>query len=188
MRLRAHIRRQALPREFLVANGDAFLEEDLADNAFVYASVQFLRVGERQDGWHTDGGASLLHGGLTVFGSRTLLVNSEGRGCISLPQKPGSFYVGNLCALEHNVEPCAESAGCYGEGPPSKQVQIAVMLRSDVFRVRAPSRTRKAMSGPVELFKVVNTETAKHLADHPFRLPDLDAVLAESRSARGNNV
>ena len=76
----------------------------------------------------TGGGDGAL-ASFTVFGSRTLLVKSEGRGCISLPQKPGSFYVGNLCALEHNVEPCAESAGCYGEGPPSKQVQIAVMLR-----------------------------------------------------------
>ena len=130
MRVRAEIRRQQLPREFLVAYGDAFLEEDLADNAFVYASVQFLRVGERQDGWHTDGGASLLHGALTVFGSRTLLVKSKGRGCISLPQKPGSFYVGNLCALEHNVEPCAESAGCYGEGPPSR---LSVTAERDTF-------------------------------------------------------
>ena len=91
MRVRAEIRRQALPPEILGANGDAFLEEDLADNAFVYVSVQSLRVGEPQDDWHTDGGTSLLHGGLTVFGSRTLLVKSEGRGCISLPQKPGSF-------------------------------------------------------------------------------------------------
>ena len=79
------------------------------------------------------------------------------------------------------MEHCAESAGCYGEGPPSKQVQIAVMLRSDVFREKF-SRKINAMPGPAELFIVVNTETAKHLADHPFRLPDLDAVLAESRS------
>ena len=133
------------------------------------------------------GGGDGALASLTVFGSRTLLVKSEGRGCISLPQKPGSFYVGNLCALEHNVEHSAESAGCYGEGPPSKQVQIAVMLRSDVFREKI-SRKINAMPGPAELFIVVNTETAKHLADHPFRLPDLDAVLAESRSARGNNV
>ena len=61
------------------------------------------------------------------------------------------------------------------------------MLRSDVFREKF-SRKINAMPGPAELFIVVNTETAKHLADHPFRLPDLDAVLAESRSARGNNV
>ena len=134
----------------------------------------------------TGGGDGAL-ASFTVFGSRTLLVKSEGRGCISLPQKPGSFYVGNLCALEHKLEHCSESAGCYGEGPPSEQVQIAVMLRSDVFR-GARARKINAMPGPAELFSVVNTETAKHLADHSFRLPDLAAVLAESRSASGNNV
>ena len=96
-----------------------FMDEDFADNAFVYASVQLLKIGEREDGWHTDGGASLLHAGLTVFGSRTLLVNRGGAGCISLPQRPGSFYVGNLCALEHNVAHGEHAAGSYGEGPPS---------------------------------------------------------------------
>ena len=61
------------------------MDEDLSDNAFAYASVQVLKVGEREDGWHTDGGASLLHAGLTIFGSRQLLVKVKGeKGCISL--------------------------------------------------------------------------------------------------------
>ena len=103
-RVRAEIKRQGLPSEFLLSNGGPFMEEDFADNAFVYASVQMMKIGKREDGWHTDGGASLLHAGLTLFGSRTLLINTEDdTGCISLPQKPGSFYIGNLCALEHNV-------------------------------------------------------------------------------------
>ena len=37
------------------------MQEDFADNAFVYASVQLMKIGGREDGWHTDGGASLLH-------------------------------------------------------------------------------------------------------------------------------
>ena len=41
--------------------------EDFADNAFVYATVQLMKIGEREDGWHTDGGASLLHAAVTVF-------------------------------------------------------------------------------------------------------------------------
>ena len=49
-----------------------FVDEELADLAWVYASVQVLKVGARSDGWHTDGGASLLHAGLTVFGKRAL--------------------------------------------------------------------------------------------------------------------
>ena len=113
------------------ANGAAVMEEDFADNAFVYASVQLLKIGEREDGWHTDGGASLLHAAGTVFGSRTLLVKLEDAGCISLPQRPGSFYVGNLCALNHNVVHGEQSAGSDGEGPLSEQVQIVVKLRRE---------------------------------------------------------
>ena len=141
------------------ASGAAFMEEDFADNAFVYASVQLLKIGEREDGWHTDGGASLLHAAVTVFGSRTLLVKLEDAGCISLPQRPGSFYVGNLCALHHFVVNGEHAAGSYGEGPPSEQVQIAVMLRSDVFGA-ARARRLNATPGPGELFRIVNSETA----------------------------
>ena len=60
-RVRTEIRRQNLPEEFLATNGIPFVDEDFADNTFVYASVQLMKVGAREDGWHTDGGASLLH-------------------------------------------------------------------------------------------------------------------------------
>ena len=88
-------------------NASPFMDEDLSDNAFAYASIQVVKVGKREDGWHTDGGASLLHAGLTIFGSRQLLVKVKGeKGCISLAQRHGSFYVvslsisnlGNMCA------------------------------------------------------------------------------------------
>jgi len=99
-------------------------------------------------------------------------------GCISLAQRPGSFYVGNLCALEHNVAHGASAPGSWGDGPPESQVQITVMLRSDLFRqVRA--RKKDACPGPPELFRIVNNETARHLAEVPFPLPDIAAVLAE---------
>ena len=97
-------------------------------------------------------------------------------GCISLAQRPGSFYVGNLCALEHNVAHGASAPGSYG--PPENQVQITVMLLSDLFRqVRA--RNKDACLGPHELFRIVYNETARHLAEVPFPLPDIAAVLAE---------
>ncbi len=120
---------------------------------------------------------------MTVFGSRTLQVKQEDTGCISLPQRPGSFYVGNLCALEHKEVYGEHAAGSYGEGPPSEQGQIAVMLRSDVFRA-ARAREIKATPGPAELYHIVNCETARRLAEQPFHLPDLAAVIAESREAR----
>ena len=115
----------------ILPNTSPFMDEDLSDNAFAYASVQVLKVGKREDGWHTDGGASLLHAGLTIFGSRQLLVKVKGeKDCISLAQRPGSFYVGNLCALEHNVAHGASAPGSLGDGPPENQVQITAILWS----------------------------------------------------------
>ncbi len=165
LRVRVEIVRLGLPHKN--SNGTAFMQEDFADNAFVYATVQLMKIGGREDGWHTDGGASLLHAAVTVFGSRTLQVKPEDAGCISLPQRPGSFYVGNLCALSHNVVHGEHAAGSYGGGPPSEQVQIAVMLRTDVFRA-ARARTINATPGLAELFDVVNSATAIHLAEQPL--------------------
>ena len=59
-----------------------------------------------------------------------------------------------------------------------KRLQIAVMIRCDVFR---DFRARKinAKPGPAEFFRVVNYAAAQHLADVPVALPDLTEVLAE---------
>ena len=90
---------------------------------------------------------------------------------------PGSFYIGNLCALDHDARHVENPAGCWGEGPD--RVQIAVMFRSDLFR-ESRSRRKDAIPGPAELFELVNDETAKHLAQVPFFLPVLSEVLADS--------
>ena len=166
-----------------ITNGKPFMDEEMSDNSFVYASVQVMKVGERIDGWHTDGGASLLHAGLTIFGSRDLSVKVESETGVEvplrLPQLPGSFYVGNLCALEHNVIHSASAPGSLGpEENPEEQVEIAVMVRSDYFR-KARARRINACPGPNKLFRVVNEVTARHLAEVPFPLPDLAAVVRE---------
>ena len=122
-------------------------------------------------------------------------------------QAPGSFYVGNLSALEHNVrhhEECkhtfdgatytarsdnsppllyaedilAESETAKGTAKGDQRLQIAVMIRSDVFReVRA--RKIDATPGPADFFRVMTYTVAQHLADVPVALPDLKEVLAE---------
>ena len=127
-------------------------------------------------------GTPLLHAALTLFGARRVDVKC-GDSCISLHQKPGSFYMGNLCALSHNVVHDEHPTGTYGdEIYGSRRVQIAVMLRSDVFRA-ALTRKINAFPGPVELFNIVSRETAKHLAEQPLHLPDLAAVISEFTAA-----
>ena len=85
--------------------------------------------------------------------------------------------------MKHKKVYGEHAAGSYGEGEPSQQVQIVVALRSDVFRL-ARDRQINALPGPVELFSIVNTATACHLAEQPFHLPDLAAVIEASREAR----
>ena len=80
--------------------------------------------------------------------------------------------------MSHNVVHGEHAAGSLGDGLPSEQVQIAVMMRSDVF-CNVLARKINAIPGPGELFRIVNHETAKHLSERPLYLPDLAAIMAE---------
>ena len=73
------------------------------------------------------------------------------------------------------------SPGAMGHGfvPTKSQVQIMVMLRSDLFR-ECRARRINACPAPSELFRIVNQVTARHLEEVPFPLLDIVAVLAES--------
>ena len=167
-----------------------------------------MKPGQRDDGWHADGGCSLLHASVTLFGTRSVEVKVEGQPQVTLVQEPGSFYVGNLAALEHNVrhhEECkqtfdgaavtakvdrkdfssaasakgdAENDSSAATAEGDQRLQIAVMIRCDVFR---EYRARKINSAPylVELFRVLNYAVSQHLAEVPVALPDLTEVLAE---------
>ena len=139
-------------------------------------------------------------------------VKVEGQPQVTLVQEPGSFYVGNLAALEHNVRhhvecrhtfngaaataevdrkdfasaataKVAENAASAATAEGDQRLQIAVMIRCDVFR---DFRARKINSipGPSELFRIVNYAAARHLADVPVALPDLTEVLAEVARAQ----
>ena len=57
------------------------------------------------------------------------------------------------------------------------------MLPTDVFR-GSRARGINSTPSPAELYNIVNEETAKHLAEQPFKLPDLAAVAAEAASAQ----
>ena len=202
-KMREAVRADGMPESISQKNGQPILEEDFADNAFAYVSIQLMQPGARDDGWHTDGGCSLLHAAVTLFGTRSVEVKVDGTHQVTLHQTPGSFYVGNLAALEHCVchhEDCKHTfppaavtaSGDAEDSTPmtrprqqqrdtakgDRRLQIAVMIRSDVFR---DCRARKinAVPGPAEFFGVVNFAVARHLAEVPVALPDLTEVLAE---------
>ena len=81
------------------------------------------------------------------------------------------------------LDPVAATAQGHGEAATADSgLQIAVMIRSDVFRnVRA--RRINATPGPADFFRVVNSVVAQHLAEIPARLLGLTAALAEASRA-----
>ena len=77
----------------------------------------------------------------------------------------------------------AENNSSAATAESDQRLQIAVMIRCDVFRDYRASRIN-SIPGPAELFRVVNYAAAQHLAEEPVALPDLTEVLVEmDRSA-----
>ena len=134
------------------SNGAHFFNTCFSDTALTYGVLQVMKPSDRYDPAHFDGGAPLLHRGLTILGSRHLecmmvvSVASEEDWEV-LPQRPGSFYVGNLCAPCHRVGHLEQPGPlCAAAG----DVHVAVMLRTDVFRAER-SRAKKCKPKPVEV-------------------------------------
>ena len=91
----------AFPDRFLGENGISLRDTCFFDVALEYLSLQVMRAGTRRDGAHFDGGASLLHFAITLFGCRVLECWDEKQGKLQLQQKPGTIYLGNMCAMQH---------------------------------------------------------------------------------------
>ena len=166
--------------EELRSNGAHFFNTCFSDTALTYGVLQVMKPSERYDPAHFDGGASLLHGGLTIFGSRHLECMVAASAASEedwevLPQRPGSFYVGNLCAPWHRVRHFEQPGPI---GAVAGNVHVAVMLRTDVFRAER-SRAKKCKPKPAEVFDIVNEVVASALSARPLGFPDFASCLAE---------
>ncbi len=164
---------RGLPKAFLGANGVDFLSDPFGETALRYAMFQVMSPGPRKDVVHYDGGASLLHMGLTIFGTRNLVCHFPQEGTRTFRQRPGSIYVGNMCAIKHHVEHEPASAECLGSG--EQATQITIMFRSDVFR-HGQARKKISKPTPVDMYDIVNTVVASHLSTDPMVLPDFANV------------
>ena len=59
----------------------------------------------------------------------------------------------------------------------SERMRIAVLLRSNAF-AGSRSRTMKVQASPAEVYNVVNTALAQHLAEEGLQLPTFSACVA----------
>ena len=68
------------------------------------ATLQFTLEGEAfQEPWHWDGGASLLHLGLTLWGDQELTARLADNSEVRLQQRPGWVFLSKLTSFKHQV-------------------------------------------------------------------------------------
>ena len=79
------------PEHVLGANGQDLMADSFKDTALCYASIQVMRCKPRCDPEHFDGGSSLLHAGLTIYGRRAVSYQEEGGRWARFTQEPGDI-------------------------------------------------------------------------------------------------
>ena len=183
-------------------NGCWFLATRADDWFNHFVSIQFLKPTERVDTEHYDGGASVLHMGLSLWGRRQVFLHlaapAENRDKASSSdgnpnslsfewqetnQRPGSVYLGNFSAVKHQVK--HEGAYDSNEMYHSSRggiFKVAVMIRTSCFSA-ARARATSSPAGP----KIVNTTVCKAihhaLISGRLRLPRLSECLAHHASS-----
>ena len=176
-----------------------FFDERLAETAFSHGFIQVYKASDYHGNALFDDDASLLLGGLTVCGQRvvdhlskkcdTATSDNEGADTASssescgddeacwwsIPQEPGSFYIGNYSASKHRVAHAVEPLEC-----PSKCSHIiTVTLCTDMFNTRREGEElRSAAYGcDTHLRGYVNTAVARFMSDRRPRVPSLSDVI-----------
>ena len=143
-------------------NGRYFLTNQAAADWFCkFISLQMLSTAERLDTAHFDGGASILHMGLTLWGRRRLYLNLADPAERLIPlagpaadewvvthQRPGSLYLANLCAPYHQVGHEGEDdSDDLFDAPSGQSYKVAIMFRTSCFGY-ARARTTSSPPNP----------------------------------------
>ena len=149
---------------------------------------------------HFDGGASILHMGVTLFGRRDVVfypddLPPKASGAksakkapphihadphVSIPQMPGSVYLGVLTGCQHQVIhklPRAEVETCEGHS-------VTCMLRTTLF-AHNQSRLMVSPPKPRALFEAMAASFVSSFANERFQLPTLAEVISASASPDG---
>ena len=122
---------------------------------------------------HQDGGASVLHLGVTLCGRRDLVCDVENGDPITVHNIPGSVYLGTLTGPAHQAF-----------HRPAKPIELwekqglstAVMCRCALF-AHNRSRGKRTTPSPQAFFHCLTASFARSLTRLPLQLPTLGDVL-----------
>jgi hypothetical protein len=169
-----------LSRDELGDNGLQFLSADIMDWLFMLAQDHIFDGSPDLKAFletkHKDGGASVLHGSMTNNADRDLLLfsASDSKKCeATLSSSAGTFYIGNMVAVEHQVSHPDNTLQCPLEiaGQPAL---VTVQLRCKVFSYdKARGKTHKPT--PEVVFDIVNEAIVTWLEGSKLTFPTLQA-------------
>jgi len=157
-------------------NGNDFLEIHAKDWIGCLGILQFTKPGRWDEPWHFDGGASILHIGVTLAGMRHIAIRTADKSEILLQNFPGTVYICSFCGPEHQVRHSKEEAEHPGamlmDIPRIGATQISAMLRSDMFRYNR-GRVAAHSPAPKEVYEAARDTVLTWLNRERLQLPTL---------------
>ena len=169
-----------LGKEDLVQNGKEIMESNPSSWINHFVILQFMKPDVRQDEPHFDGGASLLHMGLTLWGRRRLDVSmdDDASTIVSFVLTPGNVYCGNMCAAKHILshESDHDRSESFDTGD-GQSLKVTAMLRTSLFGAGFGRILIKAPV-PKVVYEIANRVVAEYLRDNCLKLPSFADCLA----------
>jgi len=160
-------------------NGADFLHTPLNEWLLTCGELCISRAGgEGEDMWneprHKDGGGSVLHLGITLFGKRLLRCEQADGQDIVVENFPGTVYLGTLTGCYHQVHHKAAAANeLYTDAGWS----VTIMCRCALFGANR-ARLRNTTPSPVPFFLELTKSFTKSLLQFKFKLPTMTEILS----------
>ena len=179
---------QRLSPEDCGKNGLQFLDLGFPQRFASCGELVFVEPGSEEVGYwaepeHQDGGASIMHLGLTLFGRRALVCRQGfGHPDVLVSNAPGTVYVGQLTGPRHQVTHEAAEPHDLLEVPGLGRCGVNIMMRTALFSFDR-ARLRNTTPSPVAFFEVLARCFREGLAAAAFRLPTLAECQAQLAAA-----
>ena len=183
MLARARAALSSFDEESLGQNGQHFMHADFESWFLAASELHIFDSPEmRFEPRHNDGGASVLHMGITLYGRRRVTFFEPISGSASgqeeerevcFAQQPGSVYLGTVTGASHQVSHVVTRN-------PEEELRahtVSVMLRTCLFPYNR-ARCQNTTPSPPEVFRALASSLTEHLVAHRLELPSLARVQA----------
>ena len=109
------------------------------------------------------------------------LQNKEDVTCDSLTLGPGNVYIGNLCAVSHQIVHDEKHGRAEHLMANGDTLKVTIMLRTSLFSY-CRSRRMNGVPAPKVVYDRCNAVVAKHLREGKLLLPSYQDCLAAEKN------